>query len=152
MFCINLYSNILLTDKDKISDKLPYPYDGKIYTVKEIENFINKSIDNSKQPILIFGANWCPDCRIFSGTMDIPKIKKFIDINYDVLYIDVKRYQINMSLLTFFKIPSEEGIPRILAFDKDKNIINISNTTEWRTARTRTSQEIFNFFQEIKSN
>ena len=34
----------------------------------------------------------------------------------------------------------------------DKNVINNSNTTEWRTARDRTSQEIFNFFQDKSIN
>ena len=51
-----------------------------------------------------------------------------------------------------YGIPSEEGIPRVLVFDKDKNVINNSNTTEWRTARDRTSQEIFNFFQDMSIN
>ena len=58
----------------------------------------------------------------------------------------------NMQLMEEYGIPSEEGIPRVLVFDKDKNVINNSNTTEWRTARDRTSQEIFNFFQDMSIN
>ena len=57
-----------------------------------------------------------------------------------------------MQLMEEYGIPSEEGIPRVLVFDKDKNVINNSNTTEWRTARDRTSQEIFNFFQDMSIN
>ena len=49
-------------------------------------------------------------------------------------------------------IPAEEGIPRVLVFDFNKNIINKSSTTEWRTARDRSSQDIFNFFQEMKKS
>ena len=48
-----------------------------------------------------------------------------------------------------YGIPSAEGIPRVLVFDKDKNLLNNSSTTEWRTARDRSSQEIFNFFQDM---
>ena len=107
---------------------------------------------SNKQPIIIFGANWCPDCRIFSGTMDIPKIKSYIDDNFAILYIDVKRYEINMQLMEEFGIPSAEGIPRVLVFDKRMNLINNSNTTEWRTARERSSQEIFDFFQNMTTN
>ena len=57
-----------------------------------------------------------------------------------------------MQLMEEYGVPSEEGIPRVLVFDKDKNVINNSNTTEWRTARDRTSQEIFNFFQDMSIN
>ena len=100
----------------------------------------------------MFGANWCPDCRIFAGTMNIPKIKSYIDEKFSILYIDVKRYEINMSLMEEYGIPSAEGIPRLLVFDKEKNLVNDSRTTEWRTARDRSSQEIFDFFQEVTVN
>ena len=150
--CINIHADIMLNDDDKLATPLPLPYDGKIYSIDELNDFISGSITSGKQPIIIFGANWCPDCRIFSGTMDIPKISKFIDNKFNILYIDVLRYEINMQLMEEYGIPSEEGIPRVLVFDKDKNVINDSNTTEWRTARERTSQEIFNFFQDMYIN
>ena len=83
--------------------------------------------------------------------MNIPKIKSYIDKNFQILYVDVKRYEINMELMEEYGIPSAEGIPRVLVFDKNKNLLNNSNTAEWRTARDRSSQEIFNFFQEMNS-
>tara|TARA_B100000941_G_scaffold72939_1_gene49579 strand:+ start:241 stop:669 length:429 start_codon:yes stop_codon:yes gene_type:complete len=142
----------MLDKNDKLSSPLPLPYDGKVYTASDLHNFIDLSIKKNRQPIIIFGANWCPDCRIFSGTMNIPKIENYINNKFDVLYIDVLRYEINMDLMEEFGIPSAEGIPRVLVFDKKKNLINNSNTTEWRTARDRSSQEIFDFFQKMVIN
>ena len=152
LMTLDLQTQISLTEKDEITLPLPLPYNGEVLTYEEVEFFINKSIGEDKQPILVFGANWCPDCRIFSGTMDIPKIKSYIDDHFGILYIDVKRYEINMQLMEEFGIPSAEGIPRVLVFDKRMNLINNSNTTEWRTARERSSQEIFDFFQNMTTN
>ena len=149
LFCLLLNGEIMLDNNDKLPLNLPLPYDGKTYSVDELNNFIDLTIKSGKQPILIFGANWCPDCRIFSGTINIPKIKSYIDNNFDILYIDVKRYEINMELMEEYGIPSAEGIPRVLVFDEKKKLINNSNTAEWRTARDRSKQEIFNFFQEM---
>ena len=143
---------IMLDDLDIISSPLPLPYDGLEYSSNDLNEFIFNAITKDKQPIIIFGANWCPDCRIFSATMNIPKIKSYIDENFEVLYVDVKRYEINMSLMEEYGIEPAEGIPRLLVFDLDKKLINSANTTEWRTARDRTSQEIFNFFQDINTN
>ena len=143
---------IMLDDSDIITSPLPLPYNGSEYSTNDLNEFISNTITKDKQPIIIFGANWCPDCRIFSGTMDIPKIKSYIDKNFEVLYVDVKRYEINMSLMEEFGIEPAEGIPRLLIFDKNRKLINSSNTTEWRTARDRTSQEIFNFFQDMNIN
>jgi len=141
----------MLDNNDVLTKPLPLPYDGTVYSPYDLNKFIDTTIQSDKQPILIFGANWCPDCRIFSGTINIPKIKSYIDKKFDILYVDVKRYEINMELMEEYGIPSAEGIPRVLVFDKNKNLLNNSNTAEWRTARDRSSQEIFNFFQEMSS-
>ena len=150
--CININGKIMLDENDKLVSHLTKPYDGLVYSVDDLKSFIVSTVKSNKQPIIIFGANWCPDCRIFSGTMDIPKIKSYIDDHFAILYIDVKRYEINMQLMEEFGIPSAEGIPRVLVFDKRMNLINNSNTTEWRTARERSSQEIFDFFQNMTTN
>ena len=150
--CINLNGDIVLDANDKLDLPLPLPYDGNEISIKEVNKFLSQSIAENKQPIIIFGANWCPDCRIFSGTIDIPKINEFIETYFNILYIDVKRYEINMNLIEYFDIPAEEGIPRVLVFDFNKKVINKSSTAEWRTARDRSSQDIFNFFQEMNKS
>tara|TARA_B100001250_G_scaffold414333_1_gene452038 strand:+ start:3434 stop:3943 length:510 start_codon:yes stop_codon:yes gene_type:complete len=152
LFSLIINGEIMLDKDDVLMTPLPLPYDGKIYTVSDLNKFIDNSIKSKKQPILIFGANWCPDCRIFSGTMNMPKVKSYINKYFEVLYIDVKRYEINMSLMEEYGIPSQEGVPRVLVFDYEKNLINNSTTAEWRTARDRDAQEIFNFFQKMNKN
>ena len=152
LICINLNADMMLDANDKLDLPLPLPYDGNEISIEEVNKFLSQSIAENKKPIIIFGANWCPDCRIFSGTIDIPKINEFIETYFNILYVDVKRYEINMNLIEYFDIPAEEGIPRVLVFDLNKKVINKSTTAEWRTARDRSSQDIFNFFQEMNKS
>ena len=142
----------MLDQNDELEMPLPLPYDRVIYTINDLNKFIEETINSNKQPIIIFGANWCPDCRIFSGTINIPTIKSYIDNHFEILYVDVQRYEINMSLMEEYGIPSQEGIPRVLVFNYEKELINNTTTAEWRTARDRTSQEIFDFFQKVTVN
>ena len=142
----------MLDQNDELEMPLPLPYDRVIYTINDLNKFIEETINSNKQPIIIFGANWCPDCRIFSGTINIPKVKSYIDNYFEILYVDVQRYEINMSLMEEYGIPSQEGIPRVLVFNYEKELINNTTTAEWRTARDRTSQEIFDFFQKVTVN
>ena len=125
------------------------PYDENANAEEQISDALETAKLNNRYVLLQMGGNWCPDCRIFSGTINMPKVNAYIKMHYKILYIDVKRYEINMQLMEEYGIPSAEGIPRVLVFDKDKNLLNNSNTTEWRTARDRSSQEIFNFFQNM---
>ena len=152
VFSVVINGKIMLDQNDKLEMPLPLPYNGIVYSSGDLNKFIEASINSKKQPIIIFGANWCPDCRIFSGTINIPKVKSYIDNYFEILYIDVQRYEINMSLMEVYGIPSQEGIPRVLVFDLEKELINTSTTAEWRTARDRSSQEIFDFFQKVTVN
>jgi thiol-disulfide isomerase/thioredoxin len=128
---------------------LPLPYNGEIYSESDIERFLDSSINKLKQPIIIFGGNWCPDCRILEGTLQLPTINKYMIKHYKIMHVDVGRYDKNMNLISYFKIPKEEGVPRVLVFDKKKNILNMESTKEWTTARDRKQQEIFNYFQAL---
>jgi thiol-disulfide isomerase/thioredoxin len=111
---------------------LPLPYNGEIYSESDIERFLDSSINKLKQPIIIFGGNWCPDCRILEGTLQLPTIKKYMIEHYEILHVDVGRYDKNMNLISYFKIPKEEGVPRVLVFDNKKNILNMESTKEWQ--------------------
>ena len=148
--CININGKIMLDENDKLTTPLPLPYNGEIYSVEFLNNFIDKSIKDGKQPILIFGANWCPDCRILSAVLELPTVEKYMNENFETLYIDLGRYDINMSLMKYFEIMPQQGIPRVVILSKEKEVLNIKDTGEWTTARSRTKQEIFNYFQEYK--
>ena len=142
-------NNINIPSDEILEMPLPLPYNGEIYTKNDIENFLVNSISKSKQPIIIFGGNWCPDCRILEGTLQLPTIKKYMIKHYKIMHVDIGRYDKNMNLISYFKIPEEEGVPRILVFDNKKNILNMDSTQEWRTARDRNKQEIFNYFESL---
>lgn len=147
---INLTSEtIQLSSNDQLSIPLPLPYNGFIYSEGDIEDFMNSAIDKYKQPVIIFGGNWCPDCRILDGTLQIPTIKKFMKDHYKIMHIDVGRYDKNMELMSYFGVAKEEGVPRVLVFDIDKNLLNSSSTKEWTSARERSFQDIFNYFQKL---
>ena len=119
---INMSANILLNDTDTLSLPLPLPYNGVEYSPEQVNGFIDETIEQSKQPILIFGGNWCPDCRILDGTLQLPTIKKFMEEKYQIMHIDVGRYDKNMDLISYFGIPKEKGVPRVLVFNKNKII------------------------------
>tara|TARA_A100001011_G_scaffold135403_1_gene142821 strand:- start:2458 stop:3033 length:576 start_codon:yes stop_codon:yes gene_type:complete len=143
-------SNIIVPNEEILEKPFPLPYERIDLSENDLRNFIDTTIDNNKQPVVIFGANWCPDCRILSAVLDLQTVTKYMEDNFEILYIDLGRYDINMSLMEFFDIMPQQGIPRVVILNKDKEVLNIKDTGEWTTARSRTKQEIFNYFQEYK--
>ena len=142
----------MLSSEDVLSTPLPLPYDEKIIDSSELDKFINQSINNDKQPVVIFGGNWCPDCRILAGTLAMPTIKKFLQRYYRIIHIDIGRYDKNMELMNHLNIEPKKGVPRVVILDFKKNIVNSSTSSEWTTARDRKEQEIYDYFQKFVSD
>ena len=141
-----------LGPEDILITPLPLPYDEKVVDSLQLDEFIDLSISRGKQPVVIFGGNWCPDCRILEGTLAMPTIKKFLQQHYQVMHIDIGRYDRNMELMDHLNIESKKGVPRVVILDLEKNIVNTSTSSEWTTARDRKQQEIYNYFQKFVSN
>ena len=141
-----------LGPEDVLITPLPLPYDEKVVDSLQLDEFIDLSISKGKQPVVIFGGNWCPDCRILEGTLAMPTIKKFLQQHYQVMHIDIGRYDRNMDLMDHLNIESKKGVPRVVILDLEKNIVNSSTSSEWTTARDRKQQEIYNYFQKFLSN
>jgi len=141
-----------LGPEDVLITPLPLPYDEKVVDSLQLDEFIDLSISRGKQPVVIFGGNWCPDCRILEGTLAMPTIKKFLQQHYQVMHIDIGRYDRNMDLMDHLNIESKKGVPRVVILDLEKNIMNSSTSSEWTTARDRKQQEIYNYFQKFVSN
>ena len=141
-----------LGPEDILITPLPLPYDEKVVDSLQLDEFIDLSISRGKQPVVIFGGNWCPDCRILEGTLAMPTIKKFLQQHYQVMHIDIGRYDRNMELMDHLNIESKKGVPRVVILDLEKNIVNSSTSSEWTTARDRKQQEIYNYFQKFLSN
>ena len=137
---------IYLSENEALKLPLPLPYERKEVTTEELKKFIQNTKD--KQAVVIFGANWCPDCRILAGTLKLPSVEKFIRENYSILHVDLGKYDINMSLLEVLGIPKPEGVPRVVIFDKEGKALNLDTHDRWRTARDSKQQEIFNYFQK----
>ena len=138
-----------LGPEDVLITPLPLPYDEKVIDSLQLDEFIDLSISRGKQPVVIFGGNWCPDCRILEGTLAMPTIKKFLQQHYQVMHIDIGRYDRNMDLMDHLNIESKKGVPRVVILDLEKNIMNSSTSSEWTTARDRKQQEIFDYFQKF---
>ena len=141
-------TKILLTKADVLKCPHPKPFNGMAVSLKQLKTFIQETTSIKKQPILIFGANWCPDARLLEGVLQLPSVKNFIDTHCDVLNIDVGNYEINTELFRFFDSAIKDGIPRVFIINLKGETINLETNDRMRTAREHSAQEIFEYLQD----
>ena len=79
--------NIILDANECPGVSHPEPYAGVKASIQEIQEFIQRTIKSNKQPIVIFGANWCPDARLLEDVIQLPTVKNFLGKNANILNI-----------------------------------------------------------------
>ena len=140
---------IQLTEVDQLPPELPKPFSKQVITARQLKDFISKALELKKQPLVIFGANWCPDAQYLEAVMGMLTVTKLLAQHYEIMRVDVGDYDQNMELYSVFDMPSEEGVPRVFILDFKGRVLNFDSNDRWRTARETDPQEIFNYFQEF---
>ena len=143
--------SVIINSNEYPHTPYPEPYEEIKVTLNELREFIKKSIDQNKQSLVIFGANWCPDAKFLEAVMQLPTVNSFLKKYVNILNIDIRKYEINTELFNFFDSDIKDGIPRVFIMDKRGLNINLDSNDAMRRARELSAQEIFNYFQEFIS-
>ncbi|HEY2659065.1 MAG TPA: thioredoxin family protein [Caulobacteraceae bacterium] len=97
---------------------LPYPYDEKVDANAAVAAAKAKAKAHGKLLLIDLGGNWCGDCRILASTMDLPEMRAFVDAHYDVVSVDVGRFDKNLQIPAHYGITQRlEGVPALLIVD-----------------------------------
>ena len=143
----------LLKASDILQEPHPQPFKCRNLNVQSLKKFITNAAQKRKQPIVIFGANWCPDARLLEAVLQLPSVQNFLNPKCNILNVDVGDYEINTELFKYFDPEIETGVPRVFILDINGKALNIDSNDKMRTARQQSPQEIFDYFQEfIKTN
>lgn len=134
-----------VTEMAQLATPLPTPYDTRRDAEADLAATIAKAKKSGKRVLIDLGGNWCTDCRILAGVMELPELKPFIEKHYEVVSIDVGRFNKNMQIPARYGVPKLEGAPTILIVDTDGKLINATNAADLADARSMNPQGIANW-------
>lgn len=141
---------IKLNNNDQMPVIMPSLYDETDVSKDTLDNFITNTLNEEKQPLFLFGANWCPDAQCLDAILRLPTVESYLNEHFSIMRIDVGEYDRNMSLMEPLGLPSQEGIPRVIVLDLKGEPINLETNDRWRSARQSDPQDIFEYFQNLK--
>jgi thioredoxin 1 len=91
----------------------PWPYDEKADAAGDIQHALAAAQVDHRNVLLIFGANWCSDCRALDKAMH-GSSKALIDARFAVVKIDVGNFDKNLYLANRYGNPIAKGIPALV--------------------------------------
>ena len=124
----------------------PWPYDEKADAAADIQHAIAAARVDHKQVLLIFGANWCSDCRALDKAMH-GSSQHLIAAGFDIVKIDVGNFDKNLYLANRYGNPIAKGIPALVVLGADNQVLYSTGNGELANAGQMTEQSIYDFLK-----
>ena len=121
---------------------LPAPYDSSADAARQVAAAKARARASGKLLLIDLGGNWCPDCRILAGFMQLPTIAAFIDAHYVVVMVDAGHMDRNLDIPARWGVNSLVGVPSVLIVDRHDHLVNAGHTAALDDARSMSPQAL----------
>lgn len=107
------------------------------------------ALADGRHLMVVFGAEWCPDCRKLHDNLTSPEVRDYLDDHMDYVTIDVGDKDRNLDLADNFGVTVANGIPVAVFFDEHGEVIGTTNEGQLEPSRYLTSRQILKFVRAI---
>lgn len=149
---MRLLAIVLLAAAMQVMAQTPAPapawrgYDEQADARAEIDQARAQAAADGRQVLVVFGANWCGDCRALDTAMKQDKLKSLLDARYVVVKVDVGRFDRNVDIAERYGVPLKKGIPTIAVLGADGRAVFATSGGELADARSMGEDELRRFF------
>ena len=128
----------------QLATPLPYPYDEAGNANAAVAAAKARALAQHKLLLIDLGGNWCGDCRVLAGTMNLPELKAFDEAHYVEVTVDVGRFDKNLQIPARYGITKRlEGVPSLLIVDpRTDRLLDAGHTAALADARNMTPQAL----------
>jgi len=128
----------------QLATPLPYPYDEAAKADAAVAKAKSRARAHRKLLLIDLGGNWCGDCRVLAGAMALPELKAFVDAHYEVVAVDVGRFDKNLQIPARYGIRYRlQGVPALLIVDPvHDRLLDGGHESALQDARNMTPQSL----------
>jgi len=130
------------------------PYNEAADARLDIQQALAQSLTaNGKRPLLlVFGANWCGDCKVLDIAMKSGASAALIARDFRVVKIDVGRFDKNVDLADSYGVPLKKGIPAVVIVSPKGDVLYATRAGELADARGMGESGMHAFFKQAAAD
>jgi len=122
------------------------PYDEAADARLNVQRALADAASARTSVLIVFGANWCADCKILDMTMNKEPTSALVAREFKVVKVDVGRFDRNVDLATAYGVPLKSGIPAIAILSPRHEVLYATRAGELADARKMGDAGIHEFF------
>jgi thioredoxin 1 len=141
-----ILSLVFLLSLSAVAFAADKPYDESVDAKLEVNLALATAAKNT--PILlIFGANWCPDCLALDKAMNKNPSAELLRRDFKIVKVDVGHKDKNVELAASYGVYLTNGIPTVVILSPKNEILYATKEGELSHARNMSEDGIYQFFK-----
>lgn len=124
------------------------PYDPAADAKRDVQRALRASKSAHVPVLLVFGANWCEDCRALDKALRTPGNVRLIAHEFKLVKVDVGNFDRNLDIAAAYGDPITKGIPAAVIVSPDDRILYATRAGELADARRMSAAGIHDFFAQ----
>lgn len=120
------------------------PYDEHADAGVQLQQALAQAHSAHKQVLVVFGANWCTDCRELDKAMH-GSSQALVADRFELVKIDIGNFDKNLDIANRYGNPIGKGIPAIVVLDADNSVLYSTKAGELANARRMGDTGIYDF-------
>lgn len=104
----------------------------------------------SKRVIVVFGADWCPDCRALDLYFHDPGNASLLQHNFVLVHVNVGRFDKNLNVAKTYGVPLKKGIPALVVLDHTGHVLYAQKNGQFADMHELSPSTVTAFLQKWK--
>ena len=125
----------------------PYPPPGQ--AAGDLDRAQAKAKSSGKILMVIFGGNWCPDCRVLHQRLDESPVKEYADKRFVVVGMNIGEKDANLDIAKRLGVTLDKGVPAAAFIGPDGKPWGFANNGEIEAARNYSAPQVLTFLRKV---
>lgn len=128
------------------------PYNETANARLDIKQALARAADTHTSVIVVFGANWCPDCRELDHAMKNGDCASLMARDFQIVNVSVGRFDKNLDVAKSYGVPLQKGIPAVAILSAHNKVLYVTKEGELANARDMGDTGIYKFFKRVTAS
>ena len=125
------------------------PYSETANARVEIKQALTRAAATDTSVIVVFGANWCPDCKMLDLAMKKGACAALLARDFQIVKVNVGRFNKNLDIAKSYGVPLAKGIPAVVILSSQNKALYVTREGELANARDMGDTGIYEFFKRV---
>jgi protein disulfide-isomerase len=128
------------------------PYNETADAKLDIKQALTQAATAKIPIIVVFGANWCGDCRALDVAMKTGASAPLLSRDFKIVKVDVGQFNKNVDIAKSYGVPLEKGIPAVVIISTNNEVLYATKAGELADARKMGDTAIYEFFKRVTAS